>query len=224
MRWRLVVVYLIGMTAFARGQSPVNVNIDLQKSLGHFAPVYAWFGYDESNYTTTEDGRALLKELRDATPDPVYVRAHFLLTSGNGKPELKWSSSNVYSEDADGKPVYNWTILDGIFDAWVGAHVRPYVELGFMPQALSSHPDPYHIPWPTKPGETEGWSYPPNDYKKWGAMIHAVAMHLAQRYGSREVATWYWEVWNEPDIFYWRGSEKEYEKLYDYAVAGVRSA
>ena len=224
MRRLIVAVCLMGAAAFACGQSPVSVNVDLQKSQGPFAPVYAWIGYDESNYTTTENGRALLQELHDATLAPVYVRAHFLLTSGDGKPELKWSSSNVYSEDASGKPVYDWTHHDGLFDAWVGEHVRPYVEIGFMPNALSSHPDPYHIPWPTKPGETEGWSYPPNDYKKWGAMIHAVAAHLAQRYGMREVSTWYWEVWNEPDIFYWRGTEKEYEKLYDYSVAGVRSA
>ncbi|MFP5226753.1 MAG: GH39 family glycosyl hydrolase [Acidobacteriota bacterium] len=224
MRRLVVAVCLAGAAALVRGQAPVNINVDLQQSQGAFAPVYAWVGYDESGYTTSANGRALLKELHDATSAPVYVRAHFLLTSGDGKPELKWSSSNVYTEDANGNPVYNWTILDSIFDAWVGAGVRPYVELGFMPKALSSHPDPYHIPWPTKPGETEGWSYPPTSYKKWGAMIHAVAAHLAQRYGAREVATWYWEVWNEPDIFYWRGTEKDYEQLYDYAVAGVREA
>jgi len=224
MRKLVVAVCLTGAAVLTWGQSPVSVQVDLGKNQGAFAPVYAWVGYDESNYTTSENGRALLRELHDATPAPVYVRAHFLLTSGDGKPELKWSSSNVYSEDPGGKPVYDWTVLDGIFDDWVGAHVRPFVELGFMPKALSSHPDPYHIPWPTKPGETEGWSYPPNDYKKWGAMIHAVAAHLAARYGAREVSTWYWEVWNEPDIFYWRGTEQEYEKLYDYAVAGVRSA
>jgi len=224
MRLRLAVVYLAGVAALARAQSPVDMQVDLQRSLGAFVPVYAWFGYDESNYTTTDNGGAPLRELHDATPEPVYVRAHFLFTTGDGKPELKWSSSNVYSEDARGKSIYNWTILDEIFDAWTGAHVRPFVELGFMPKALSSHPDPYHRPWPTKPGETEGWSYPPNDYRKWGEMVRAVAMHLAHRYGRREVATWYWEVWNEPDIFYWHGTEKEYEQLYDYAAAGVKSA
>ena len=223
-RLAAVVCLVAGAAVAAWGQSPVHVQVNLEKSQGTFAPVYAWFGYDESNYTTTPEGRDLLGELHDATPAPVYVRAHFLLTSGNGKPELKWSSSNVYSEDANGKAIYNWTILDGIFDAWVHAGVRPYVELGFMPRALSSHPEPYHIPWPTKPGETEGWSYPPSSYQKWGALIHAVAAHMASRYGMHEVATWYWEVWNEPDIFYWHGTEKEYEELYDYAAAGVRLA
>lgn len=222
-RWVVGLSFLCG-AAFALGQSPVDVQVDLQRDLGTFAPVYSWFGYDESNYTTTANGRALLRELHDSTPEPVYVRAHFLLTTGDGKPELKWSSSNVYTEDADGKPVYNWAILDGIFDAWVGAHVRPFVELGFMPQALSSHPDPYHIPWPTKPGEVEGWSFPPKDYGKWQELVRQVAAHVVGRYGVTEVSKWYWEVWNEPDIFYWHGTEEEYNRLYDSAVAGVRAA
>lgn len=205
-------------------QTSADVEVHLQHSLGAWTPAYSWFGYDESNYTTTPNGKALLQELHDLTPAPVYVRAHFLLTSGNGKPELKWSSSNVYTEDASGKPVYDWAILDGIFDAWVHAGVRPYVELGFMPKALSSHPEPYHIAWPVPSGQTEGWSYPPTSYSKWEELIHQIALHMVARYGMAEVSRWYWEVWNEPDIFYWHGTEPQYEKLYDYAVAGVRSA
>ena len=219
----IAALFLIFMGSGA-SQATSGVRVDLRHGLGVFTPVYRWFGYDESNYTTTTNGQALLRELHDLTPEPVYVRAHFLLTTGNGKPELKWSSSNVYSEDANGKPIYDWTILDGIFDAWVGAHVRPFVEIGFMPKALSSHPDPYHIPWPTRPGEAEGWSFPPNDYGKWRELVQQVAAHVLARYGNAEVSTWYWEVWNEPDIFYWHGTEDEYNRLYDYAVAGVRAA
>ena len=154
----LILAFFLFAVGGGLAQSTTEVRVDLTRDLGVFPPVYRWFGYDESNYTTTKNGEALLHELHDLTPQPVYVRAHFLLTTGNGKPELKWSSSNVYSEDANGKPIYDWAILDRIFDAWVGAHVRPFVELGFMPKALSSHPDPYHIPWPTKPGDVEGWS------------------------------------------------------------------
>ena len=224
MRTTMVAAFVMLASCAAFGQSTVDVQVDLQKSMGAFTPVYRWFGYDESNYTTTKNGRALLEELHDLAPEPVYVRAHFLLTSGDGKPELKWSSSNVYTEDANGKPVYNWAILDGIFDAWVSAHVRPFVELGFMPKALSSHPDPYHIPWPTRPGDVEGWSFPPKDYGKWRELMRQVGAHMVARYGLAEVSTWYWEVWNEPDIFYWHGTEEEYNRLYDYAVAGVRAA
>ena len=206
------------------GQAPVEVQVDLGKSLGPFPPVYRWFGYDESNYTTTKNGQALLRQLHDLSPVPVYIRAHFLLASGDGKPERKWSSSNVYTEDANGKPVYNWTILDGIFDAYARAHVRPMVELGFMPKALSIHPDPYHIPGLPKPGQQQGWSFPPRSYARWGDLIYHVAAHMAQRYGMVEVSTWYWEVWNEPNIGYWHGTEEQYNELYDYAAAGVRRA
>jgi xylan 1,4-beta-xylosidase len=142
MRGRLIAGFLLVAAASGFGQSTTDVQVDLTRDQGVITPIYRWFGYDESNYTTTQNGEALLHELHDQTPEPVYLRAHFLLTTGNGRPELKWSSSNVYNEDANGKPVYDWTILDGIFDGWVGAHVRPFVELGFMPKALSSHPDP----------------------------------------------------------------------------------
>ena len=210
--------------ARANGQTAVSVQVNLQRSQGKFNPVYRWFGYDESGYTDTQEGEALLHQLHALTSAPVYVRAHFLLTSGNGKPELKWSSSNVYTVDAAGKPVYNWTIIDRIFDAWVHAGVHPMVELGFMPKALSSHPNPYRIPWPNKTGEAEGWTYPPKSYARWEGLVHALAAHMVARYGMPEVSTWYWEVWNEPDIFYWHGTEQQYFKLYDYAVAGVRGA
>jgi xylan 1,4-beta-xylosidase len=225
MRRYLRLFSLVLVTSFCRAQTAVQVNVDLAKSVGKFTPIYSWFGYDESGYTTTPNGKALLTQLHDLSPVPVYVRAHFLLATGDGKPDLKWSSSNVYTEDANGNPVYSWTILDQIFDAYATAHVRPMVELGFMPKALSTHPDPYHIGWPLKPGEEEGWSFPPKDYKRWQELNRQVAAHMVERYGKETVSSWYWEVWNEPDgKYYWKGTEDEYNKLYDYAVAGLRQA
>jgi len=117
---------------------PVSISVDLAKPVGSFTPIYAWFGYDESNYTTMQYGRQLLGELHDLSPVPVHIRAHHLLTSGNGVPELKWSSSNVFSLDANGKPVYDFTIADETFDAYRSAGVRPMVELGFMPKDLAA--------------------------------------------------------------------------------------
>jgi xylan 1,4-beta-xylosidase len=221
MRKIIVFLFLLCATTVSYGQS---VSVNLNRKVAAFRPIYSWFGYDESNYTTTPNGRALLGQLHDLAPVPVYIRAHFLLTSGNGRPELKWSSSNVYTEDANGDPVYDWTVLDGIFDAYAAAHVRPMVELGFMPKALSSHPDPYHIPWPTKKGDVEGWSFPPKSYRRWQELTYRVARHMAKRYGMGTVATWYWEVWNEPNIGYWHGTQQEYDRLYDNAAAGVRRA
>jgi xylan 1,4-beta-xylosidase len=223
-RYAFLLSFLLAAVACG-AQTGVRVDVDLAKSTGKFTPIYSWFGYDESGYTSTQNGQALLAQLHDLSPVPVYIRAHFLLATGDGKPDLKWSSSNVYTEDASGNPVYSWTILDQIFDAYAAAHVRPMVELGFMPKALSTRPDPYHIGWPLKPGEEEGWSFPPKDWKRWQELNRQVAAHMLARYGKETVATWYWEVWNEPDgKYYWKGTEDEYNKLYDYAVAGVREA
>jgi xylan 1,4-beta-xylosidase len=225
MRRYLFLLSLLLVTSISRAQTAVRIDVDLAKSVGKFTPVYSWFGYDESGYTTTQNGQALLAQLHDLSPVPVYIRAHFLLATGDGTPDLKWSSSNVYTEDANGNPVYSWTILDKIFDAYAAAHVRPMVELGFMPKALSTHPDPYHIGWPLKPGEEEGWSFPPKDYKRWQELSRQVAAHMVERYGMDTVSTWYWEIWNEPDgKYYWKGTEDEYNQLYDYGVAGVRQA
>jgi xylan 1,4-beta-xylosidase len=130
-------------------------------------------------------------------------------------------------EDANGRPVYDWTILDRIIDAYLARKIKPLFQLGFMPEALSSHPQPYRHFW--KPGDNyndiyTGWSYPPADYAKWGELVFQVGKHVAEKYGRREVDTWWWEVWNEPDIGYWHGTPEEFMKLYDFAADGLRRA
>lgn len=208
-------------------EAPVQIRVDLNGRVAPFQPIYSFFGYDEANYTTMVHGRELLRELHNLSPVPVYIRAHCLLTSGNGKAELKFSSTNVYTEDASGKPHYDFTILDGIFDAWRAAGVRPLVELGFMPRDLAATEPGRHQPYEVHfPGSTIAGASnnPPKDYKRWEALVHAVTAHLVERYGREEVLKWYFEVWNEPDIPYWHGTEQDYFKLYDYSVAGVRAA
>ncbi|MGC2635648.1 MAG: beta-xylosidase [Acidobacteriaceae bacterium] len=205
----------------------VQVTTDLSQTVAPFRPIYNWFGYDEANYTTTTLGRQLLGELHDLSPVPVHIRVHHLLTSGNGQPELKFSSTNVYREDAAGHPIYDFTILDGIFDAYKAAGIEPLVELGFMPEDLAATlPDrhePYqvHFPHSTISGASNN---PPKDYRKWGDLARAVTAHLVERYGRATVQHWYFEVWNEPDIDYWHASREDYFRLYDFAVAGVRAA
>src|SRR5579863_1777983 len=204
----------------------VNVNVDLSHVIAPFRPIYSWFGYDEANYTTTGLGRALMGELHDLSPVPVHIRVHHLLTSGNGVPELKFSSTNVYTEDAEGHPVYDFKLLDGIFDAYKAAGVQPMVEFGFMPKDLAADLPgrseyQVHYPHSTVGGASNN---PPKDYKKWADLIRAVTAHLVQRYGKETVQQWYFEVWNEPDIDYWHGSRDDYIRLYDYTVAGVRAA
>ena len=185
-------------------------------------------GCSEETVPHTSAGLAgLADKLAALSPEPVYIRTHNLLTSGDGTPALKWGSTGVYSEDAEGKPRYDWTILDRIFDTYLERGVRPYVQVGFMPKDLSVKPEPYQHTWtPTARYEQiyTGWAYPPKDYAKWGELVYQWTRHLIDRYGRAEVETWWWEVWNEPDIGYWRGTPEEFMKLYDFAADGLKRA
>ena len=202
------------------------ISIDLNNTVGPLKPIWAWFGYDEPNYTYMKDGRKLLSELSALSPTPVYVRAHSLLCTGDGTAALKWGSTNAYTEDANGNPVYNWRIIDSIFDTYVQRGMKPLAQIGFMPEALSTHPQPYKHDW--KPGEPyskifTGWAYPPKDYDKWRNLVYEWVKHSVDRYGQKEVESWYWEVWNEPNG-YWKGTREEFLKLYDYAADGLKRA
>jgi len=162
----------------------VVVRVDAASTMGPFRPVWAFFGYDEPNYTYAPNGRKLLGELAALSPTPVYIRAHNLLTSGDGTPALKWGSTNVYTKASAGGPIYDWTIVDRIFDTWHAAKLRPLVEIGFMPEALSTHPEPYRHTWP-KGSLATGWAYPPNDYQAWAELIFKWVRHEVERYGER---------------------------------------
>src|SRR6185503_2816572 len=98
---------------------------------GELRPIWRFFGADEPNYATMRDGRKLLKELGELRPGEVYYRTHNLLTSGDGTPALKWGSTGVYRQDAQGRAVYDWTILDRIFDTYRDSGLRAYAQMGF---------------------------------------------------------------------------------------------
>jgi xylan 1,4-beta-xylosidase len=205
---------------------PVRIRVDASQTMGQMNQAWRFFGHDEPNYTYMNDGRKLLSQLARLGSQPTYIRTHNLLTSGDGTPALKWGSTGVYAEDRGGKPRYDWSILDRIFDTYREAGVRPYVQIGFMPEALSTHPTPYQHRW--TPGGHEsistGWAYPPRDYARWAELVYRWVQHSVERYGKDEVETWYWEVWNEPNILYWRGTPEEYRKLYDYSADAVKRA
>jgi len=207
---------------------PVTIRVDAGRNFGALTPIWRFFGADEPNYATMKDGRKLIGELGALRPKQVYFRTHNLLNTGDGTPALKWGSTNVYSEDARGRPVYDWTVLDRIFDTYLSRGVRPYAQIGFMPKALSTNPEPYQHEW--RPGLkydliSAGWAFPPKDYAKWGELTYQWVKHCVERYGRAEVEQWYWEVWNEPNgPAYWRASPDEFYKLHDFAVAAVRRA
>lgn len=222
----LVFVFALCGALSAAESFPVALQVDATQPRGELTPIWRFFGYDEPNYTYMKDGRKLLGELGQLGRPQIYVRCHHLLTSGDGSPALKWGSTNIYREDAQGRPIYDWTITDRIFDTYLERGLKPLVEVGFMPEALSSHPEDYpHNPPADKMAPVKaGQAYPPKDYAKWGELVHQWVKHCVEKYGRAEVASWYWEVWNEPNIVYWQGTREEYFKLYDFAVDGVRRA
>ena len=205
----------------------VTIDVDLSRDKGPATPIWSWIGYDEPNYTYMKDGDKLLSELAQMDPGVVYVRAHNLFTSGDGEAALKWGSTNVYSEDKKGRPVYDWTIFDRIIDTYVSKGMRPLMELGFMPEALSVNPEPYRHHWGVANNYNDiytGWTFPPKSYEKWSELVYQVVKHCIGRYGEEEVAQWYFELWNEPNIGYWSGTFEEYCKLYDYTADAVKRA
>lgn len=223
LRLAFVIALLLAGISAAQAQVPVAIHVNPASVERPLLPLWNFFGYDEPNYTYAPNGKKLLEEIAALSPAPAYIRVHNLLTTGDGSGSLKWGSTNAYTEDASGHPVYDWKIIDHIFDTFHGSGVRPLVEIGFMPEALSTHPEPYRHNFPNGSIYT-GWAYPPKNYDKWVELVFQFVKHLRERYGDAEVNTWLWEVWNEPDIEYWKGTPEEYFKLYDYSADAVRRA
>ncbi len=145
----LLVAVLLAMSFATRpiraAEEPlaVTMRVDVTQKLGELKPIWRFFGADEPNYATMKDGRKLLTDLGKLGKPQVYFRAHNLLSTGDGTPALKWGSTNAYTEDAAGNPVYDWTIVDHIFDTYLARGIKPYAQIGFMPKALSTNPEPY---------------------------------------------------------------------------------
>jgi xylan 1,4-beta-xylosidase len=209
------------------GSFDVAIRVDAASRRGPLEPIWRFFGADEPNYAYMPNGRKLIREQGRLAPQRVFFRAHNFLTSGDGTPALKWGSTNAYTEDSEGHPIYDWSIVDRIFDTYLQYGVRPYVQIGFMPKALSTRPEPYQHRWTPEAKYDDiftGWAYPPKDYRRWGNLAYEWAKHCVAKYGRAEVEHWYWETWNEANIGYWRGTPEEFWKLHDYAIDGVRRA
>src|SRR5439155_4853067 len=146
---------LAGVSATAQtapASFPVSMTVDAGKPAGELKPIWRFFGADEPNYATMKDGRKLLSHLGELRSGDVFFRTHNLLSSGDGTPAFKWGSTNAYTETSDGKPVYDWAITDRIIDTYLQRGVHPYLQIGFMPEAMSSAKPgtPYQHGW--RPG------------------------------------------------------------------------
>lgn len=135
-----------------------------------------------------------------------YIRMHGILCDEMG----------VYTEDKQGNAQFNFQYVDSLYDALLRLHIRPVVELTFMPSKLASGTST--IFW------WKGNTSPPKDPAKWAALIRALVAHLRERYGETEIDQWYYEVWNEPDIHgFWPYSLEEYFKLYKVTAEGIKA-
>jgi xylan 1,4-beta-xylosidase len=215
---------------------PVRVDVDASAVDGELTRLWTSIGYDEINWTYTPRGRDVLATLAGFGDGPYLVRSHYMFTSGTGMGLPHWGAGNVYHERADGipgrkggTPWFDFQLLDRAYDTLVELGHVPIVELGFTPRALV--PDDAGQRFAFQPGsptqyseyEAGWWSFPPKSLTRWAELVSATADHYARRYGKARVADWYWEVWNEPDIGYWRGSVEEYLQLYRASAEAVRS-
>ena len=224
------VLGLVKKKGLKRKEYYVTIKVDVNRTLEKYEKFWGGFG-QESFYSgvTFPKNQAFFDIIaEDSRKKQVikYYRAHNIFSDRNSSTGKK-AGGRVYSEDINGNPNYNWNRMDQVFDTIIGADLKPIVEFGFMPEALTS--DPERIgDWDTANVA------PPKDYMKWRNLVFETVKHLKERYGAAEIESWYFEVWNEPDLWkqFWipnpqnpeRTNLNEYCKLYDYTVDGAESA
>jgi xylan 1,4-beta-xylosidase len=165
------------------------------------------FGSGRAVLTLRDSYRRDLSEVKQAT-DFEYVRFHAIFHDEVG----------LYDEDSQGHPLYNFSYVDQIYDGLPANGVKPFVELSFMPRKLAAQ-NSLHSFW-YKPNVS-----PPKDWAKWADLVSMFTKHLVDRYGIDEVAQWYFEVWNEPNLDFWAGEPKQasYWELYDHAARAIKN-
>jgi xylan 1,4-beta-xylosidase len=194
----LLLIFQPGMASGQVREEKTEVNL---QAPSHPFPHY-WekmFGSGRAILSLRDSYRRDLREVEEATGFE-YIRFHAIFHDEVG----------LYDEDSEGKPVYNFSYIDQIYDGLLTNRVRPFVELSFMPGKLAAEPA-LHSFW-YKPNVS-----PPKDWNKWDDLIAHFARHLIERYGIEEVSQWYFEVWNEPNLDFWAGVPKDqtYFQLYD---------
>jgi xylan 1,4-beta-xylosidase len=207
-----VMAFFIAMSivASASAQSSATENIVIDAHAPGRPFPHFWeqvFGSGRAVLSLRESYRNDLREVKKVT-EFQYVRFHNILHDEDG----------VYDEDKQGNPIYNFSYVDQIYDGLLKNGVRPFVEISFMPKKLALRPQDLHPFWYKQVVS------PPKDYKKWNGLIRAFAQHLVDRYGIDEVAQWYFEVWNEPNIDFWSGDPKQatYFELYDHTARALK--
>jgi len=199
---------LVG-SAVAATPATVQIRVDAQAAGTPFPHFWeTMFGSGRASLSLRDDYRKDLDAVREAT-GLSYIRFHGIFDHDVG----------MVNRDPDGSIRYNFSYIDQIYDGLLEHGVKPFIELGFMPPELTSDPNELQEFW-YHPNRA-----PPKNYAEWDAMITAFARHLVARYGIDEVASWYFEVWNEPNIGFWAGEPKQstYYTLYDHTARALKA-
>jgi len=212
--WRLLgftifLLFSINASHVEAYDSPASEVVVIDASAPTHPLPHFWeemFGSGRAILSLRESYRTDLRSVKQIT-DFNYVRFHAILNDEVG----------IYGEDDQGRPVYNFSYIDQIYDGLLANGVRPFVEISFMPYKLAAasliHPFWY------KPNVS-----PPKDWGRWDDLVAAFTGHLVERYGIEEVAKWYFEVWNEPNLDFWGGKPKQdtYWELYDHTSLAIK--
>jgi xylan 1,4-beta-xylosidase len=204
---RIVLFLILFATLHAAAQAPQVITIDAAAPAHPFPHFWEhMFGSGRANLSLRESYRRDLRDVKQIT-DVQYIRFHAIFLDDIG----------VYDEDAQGKPIYNFSYVDQVYDGLLQNGVRPFVELSFMPKKLAAE-QILHPFWYKQNVA------PPKDWAKWDDLVYQFTNHLVERYGIEEVAKWYFEVWNEPNIDFWAGQPKQstYFQLYDHSAQSVK--
>jgi len=199
-------LFLFSLAASA--QVPETIAVDLNAKATPFPHFWEQsFGSGRAILSLRDSYRSDLREVKQVT-DFRYLRFHAILHDELG----------VYDEDENGDPAFNFTYVGQVYDGLLQNGVRPIVEISFMPKKLASRQD-LHPFWYKQNVS------PPKDYRKWDLLIHNFAQFLIDRYGIDEVAQWYFEVWNEPNIDFWSGDPKQatYFDLYTHTARALKA-
>jgi xylan 1,4-beta-xylosidase len=214
----------LSYTAAAQSSQPIHLTIDAKAPTTPFPHFWEQtFGSGRAVLALRDDYRADLRQVKQTT-DFKSIRFHGIFDDevglyDPGRQTIAFAQTAGQKGEALDTFIYNFSYVDEIYDSLLDAGVRPYVELSFMPRKMSSDPSASHPFW-YHPNV-----HPPRDYKLWDAMMTAFAQHLIARYGIDEVATWRFEVWNEPNLDFWMGAPKQptYFELYDHTARDLKA-
>ena len=198
-------IVLVFAGAVAAAAEERRIVVDFERTSGPFpGTLLTSVGAGRANEGLRADWQAQLAELRQEI-DFRYIRMHGLLSDDMG----------VFKIGREGEVHYNWQYIDVLYDFILDIGMKPFVELGFMPSGLASG-DQTIFWW-------RGNVTPPHDYDRWEDLVYALVRHLTDRYGEDEVSTWYFEVWNEPNLDgFWTGTQDDYFRLYRHSANAIK--